>query len=162
MKDRIREAIFSSIGHSAVEGALVLDLFAGTGLLTLESLSRGADGGIAVERNSRLAAQLRQHGRTLAISDQLIVITADAFHWFGRWEPDRTRPWLVFVCPPYALFQDQPQALLQLIESAVEQAPPGSTLVVESDDRFDQTRLPAADQWTFRTYRPTIVARRVT
>ena len=66
--ERVRGAIFSVLGAGAVEGERVLDLFAGTGALGIEALSRGASGADFVEANGRLARQLQENLAQLALT----------------------------------------------------------------------------------------------
>jgi len=71
--ERVRGAIFSVIGAGAVEGERVLDLFAGTGALGIEALSRGASGADFVEANGRLAKQLQGTLAELGLADRCRV-----------------------------------------------------------------------------------------
>ena len=71
--ERVRAAIFSVLGAGAVEGERVLDLFAGTGALGIEALSRGASGADFVEANRRIARQLQENLAQLALADQCRV-----------------------------------------------------------------------------------------
>ena len=68
--ERVRAALFSIIGPEAVEGKRVADLYAGTGALGLEALSRGAAWVSFVERNGRLCSALRGHLRLLRLDSQ--------------------------------------------------------------------------------------------
>ena len=77
MLDRVREALFSSLGER-VEGAAVLDLFAGSGSLGLEALSRGARSVRLVESDRHAAALLRQTLETLAVAERVELVVADA------------------------------------------------------------------------------------
>jgi 16S rRNA (guanine(966)-N(2))-methyltransferase RsmD len=69
--DRVRAAIFSILGREAVEGVRVLDLYAGTGALGIEALSRGAAWADFVEANARRCQQLRESLRELGLSDRI-------------------------------------------------------------------------------------------
>jgi 16S rRNA (guanine966-N2)-methyltransferase len=71
--ERVRGAIFSVLGAGAVKSERVLDLFAGTGALGIEALSRGASGADFVEANGRLAQQLEQNLAELALADRCRV-----------------------------------------------------------------------------------------
>lgn len=71
--ERVRGAIFSVLGAGAVEGERVLDLFAGTGALGIEALSRGASGADFVEVNGRLAQRLQETLAELALADRCRV-----------------------------------------------------------------------------------------
>jgi 16S rRNA (guanine966-N2)-methyltransferase len=68
--DRVRSAIFSILGQDAAEGARVLDLYAGTGALGLEALSRGAAQADFVEASARRCQQIREHLRELSLAEK--------------------------------------------------------------------------------------------
>lgn len=71
--ERVRAALFSIIGRQAVEGKRVADLYAGTGALGLDALSRGAERAIFVERNGRLCSAIREQLRLLRLDSQAEV-----------------------------------------------------------------------------------------
>jgi 16S rRNA (guanine966-N2)-methyltransferase len=156
MKDRVREALFNLVGP-AVVGKHAVDLFAGTGALGLEALSRGAVGATFIERHFPTASVLRENIATLGVGDLAEVIVADAF-LRPRWQPRLgPGPWLVFCSPPYAFYADRGPEMLDLIGSLCEAAPAGSLLAVESDDRFDTGLLPASATWDIRRYPPAVL-----
>jgi 16S rRNA (guanine966-N2)-methyltransferase len=96
--DRVRETLFNWL-QPVLPGARVLDLFAGTGALGLEAVSRGAREAILVERDPQLADQLRQLAGKLPGGGRVQVVCADALAWL------RTAPSgfdLAFVDPPFA------------------------------------------------------------
>src|SRR5688572_20874387 len=80
MKDRVREAVFNLVGPRVV-GKLAIDLFAGTGALGLEALSRGAAKAIFLERHFPTAGIIRRNAATLGVADQCSVLPADTFIW---------------------------------------------------------------------------------
>ncbi|MDZ7790487.1 MAG: 16S rRNA (guanine(966)-N(2))-methyltransferase RsmD [Xanthomonadales bacterium] len=95
--DRSRETLFNWL-QAAVPGARCLDLFAGTGALGLEALSRGAASAVFVERDRRLAEALRGVAASWPGGDRIEVVQADALRWLvgtGR-QYD-----LVFIDPPF-------------------------------------------------------------
>ncbi|WP_438481064.1 RsmD family RNA methyltransferase [Oleiharenicola lentus] len=106
--DAMRQSVFSSLA-ARIEGAVFLDLFAGSGSYGLEAISRGAAGGTFVEKNAKTAAFIRQNltavcksvGRTEA---GVYVINTDA----GKLilPPGATLPDLVFVDPPYEIIRE--------------------------------------------------------
>lgn len=96
--DRVRETLFNWL-QPVLPGARVLDLFAGTGALGLEALSRGAREAVLVERDPALAAALRQVVAKLPGGDRAQVVCADALGWL-RDAPDGFD--LAFVDPPFA------------------------------------------------------------
>lgn len=100
--DALRQAVFSSLA-ARVPGARFLDLFAGSGAYGLEALSRGATGGIFVERDARTAAFLRRNMAAVCKSlgrdaSDLRVVAADALALPGVEGPP---PALVFIDPPW-------------------------------------------------------------
>ena len=112
--DRTREAVFSSLGEH-VPGSRFLDLFAGSGSYGLEALSRGAAGGLFVEKDTRaleaLKTNLRSVMKSLGRGDQEApgVIRRDVL----RFQSERAFT-LVFMDPPYALARERGPALLDL------------------------------------------------
>jgi 16S rRNA (guanine966-N2)-methyltransferase len=95
--DRVREAIFSSIGE-AVAGARVLDLFAGSGALGIEALSRGAASAVFVDVNARCAACIRENLRRAKLEGSVQVMDALTFVRLYA-EPEGYD--LIFADPPY-------------------------------------------------------------
>lgn len=153
MKDRVREAIFNLVGP-AVKGLHAIDLFAGTGALGLEAISRGATAATFIEQHFPTAAVLRKNVEHLNLEDRTQINTGDTLLWYRLQPKLPPDPWLVFVSPPYVLFIDRQQDMLSLINFILENAPPGSMIVVESDARFDHGLLPKAEEWDVREYPP--------
>src|SRR5437899_6357137 len=81
----VREALFSILGN-AVPGRPFLDLFAGTGAVGVEGLSRGASHLTLVERDYRAAEQIERHLRAFGVADQASVVRADVYRWVERWQ----------------------------------------------------------------------------
>lgn len=96
--DRVRETLFNWL-QPKLHGARVLDLFAGSGALGLEALSRGAREAWLVERDARLAEQLRATVARLRADQRAQVAQADALAWLRA--PLHGRFDLVFVDPPF-------------------------------------------------------------
>ncbi|MDL5366324.1 16S rRNA (guanine(966)-N(2))-methyltransferase RsmD [Xanthomonas sp. NCPPB 2654] len=98
--DRVRETLFNWL-LPALPGARVLDLFAGSGALGLEAVSRGAASACLVERDPALAAQLRATVAKLQAQDQVQVVQDDALRWLAA--PATEAPAdIAFVDPPFA------------------------------------------------------------
>lgn len=124
--DAMRQAVFSSIA-SRVPGARFLDLFAGSGAYGLEALSRGAAGGVFVERNAKAAAFIRQNISAVCKSlardeSDLVVVAGDAttVPLAGGAAPN-----LVFIDPPYDVIEDvAPKLMARLTELLAEVADP--------------------------------------
>lgn len=110
--ERVREALFSRLEHLGVlDGARVLDLYAGSGALGIEAVSRGAAHATLVE-HARVAADVcRRNARALGLTDRVAVVAERAERFAGR---PAVAPWdLVLVDPPYDVSdEDLAQVLL--------------------------------------------------
>jgi 16S rRNA (guanine966-N2)-methyltransferase len=123
--DRVREAIFSMLGD--VSSARVLDLYAGSGALGIEALSRGAESVLFVERDPRALGALRRNLDAVGASAE--VRRQDVLRFLGR--PEGTYD-LVFCDPPYDV---APRAALALADALPELAEDNARIVTESDKR---------------------------
>ncbi|KAA1378511.1 16S rRNA (guanine(966)-N(2))-methyltransferase RsmD [Aeromicrobium fastidiosum] len=99
--DRVREALFSSLESELVgfDGVRVLDLFAGSGALGLEALSRGAEHAVFVEANAAAAGVVKRNLADLGASGN--VVRTKVERWVQDGDSDLFG--LVFVDPPYAM-----------------------------------------------------------
>ncbi len=127
--DRVRGAIFSSLGD-AVPGARVLDLFAGSGAMGIEALSRGAASAIFVDSNARSAACVKDNLRRAGLEGS--VQTMDALRFLELYVAEPFD--LIFADPPYAKSRDDRDLAAELLRhpsltAALE--PGGGTLVLE-------------------------------
>ena len=156
MKERIREAVFNLVGPR-IAGKHAFDLFAGTGALGLESISRGASRATMIERHYPTARVVRDNIKALGVEASAEVVSGDTFVWASQLPDMGPTPWAVFCSPPYRLYQDQRKELLDMIAKLFSVAPAGSLFVVESDATFDFTDLPHGDQWDVRQYPPAVV-----
>ena len=157
MRDRVRESLFAHLG-SQIEGKRVFDLFAGTGAMGLEALSRGAAHATFVERHHPTLETLRQNITLLGVQARCEVVFGDCFVWARRLtRPLELVPWLVFVCPPYAFFHSRPSEMGELLSRVLHLAPPRSILVAESDDHYKGQELPPDFSWQRRAYGQTIL-----
>ena len=95
--DRVKEALFDILGPSIV-GARVLDLFAGTGAVAIEALSRGAAQAVLVERDRRALATIRRNLAATRLADRAVVVAGDAFAYLAR--PPAEPFDLVYIAPP--------------------------------------------------------------
>ncbi|HEY0798836.1 MAG TPA: 16S rRNA (guanine(966)-N(2))-methyltransferase RsmD [Candidatus Baltobacteraceae bacterium] len=95
---RVKEALFSIVGER-IAGARVLDLFAGTGAIGFEAISRGALHATFVEQHAPTAAAIRASAQALGIADRVRVVTATAERSAARVEG---RYDFVYADPPYA------------------------------------------------------------
>jgi 16S rRNA (guanine966-N2)-methyltransferase len=145
--DRVREALFSILGD--IEGLRVLDLFAGSGSLGIEALSRGAAGAVFVE-NDRRAADAIQANLDAIGATEARVVRADALAWLRR-AADRYD--LVFLDPPYSSARNLAGKLSELLPAVLAE----DALIVSESDKRDPLMLdlPLDDE---RTYGHTRIA----
>ncbi|HID77940.1 MAG TPA: SAM-dependent methyltransferase, partial [Planctomycetaceae bacterium] len=141
MKDRIREAVFNLIGPDVV-GKHAIDLFAGTGALALEALSRGAARATLIEQHRPTVRLAMANVRALGVESLCRLVEGDVFVWHRRGPPLGPTPWLVFCSPPYDFYTHRLDDMLQLLGGLIASAPAESVFVVEADRRFDWSCLP--------------------
>jgi 16S rRNA (guanine966-N2)-methyltransferase len=123
--DRVREALFSMLGD--VGGARVLDLYAGSGALGIEALSRGAASAVFVERDPQAVAAIERN--LAAVGVEAVVVRQDALRWLARADGPFD---LVFCDPPY----DSASRLAgPLAERLPALTPDDARIVTESDKR---------------------------
>lgn len=161
MKDRLRQTVFDLLGPR-VKKKWAIDLFAGSGSLGFEAISRGADGATMIEQHFPTAAIIRENARSLGIEDRVEIIAADVFIWAIR-EPELSAavPWILFCSPPWSFFSERLEEMTALLAGLFERSPDGSILVVESDEAFDHhwpsDSLPETSLWDIRPYLPAVL-----
>lgn len=131
--ERVREALFSRLDHmNVLEGATVLDLFAGTGALGLEALSRGAARATLVEKASAAARVATANVRATGLSAR--VVTADVRAYLGARSGEALTGEvdLVFIDPPYDIAEEDMATVLSALAPWVG---PDSLIVVERSTR---------------------------
>ena len=153
MKDRVREAVFNLIGPRIV-GSHAVDLFAGTGALGLEALSRGATRATFIERHYPTTKLIEKNAAAIDLADRAEVRFGDAFSWSKRPTLPTNVRWLVFCSPPYDFYVNRHDDILAMLARLIEAASAESVFVVEADERFDFNVLPHAGEWDVRTYEP--------
>ncbi len=119
-----------------IEGATTLDLFAGTGAITFEMLSRGAAHATAVEKAAPQTRFINDVARQLGCQDDITIIRGDAMRFI---DTATTAYDIVFADPPYNLpgFGDIPAKVL-----AGRLLRPGSLFIIEHSDKYDFSELP--------------------
>jgi 16S rRNA (guanine966-N2)-methyltransferase len=144
--DRVREALFSMLGE--VSGARVLDLYAGSGALGIEALSRGAGSAVFVERNARAAAVIERNLASLGLEQK--VVRDDAMRFLARAGGTFD---LVFCDPPYDSASRLGGPLAERLPALTSE---DARIVTESDKRWP-LELPFP-LLTERTYGDTRIA----
>ena len=98
--DMVRESVFNILGDLVVDRT-VFDVFAGTGALGLEALSRGARHAVFVERDRECVGLIIRNVATLRYEDRATVKLTDAYRWARSFQPADERPVVVLIDPPY-------------------------------------------------------------
>jgi 16S rRNA (guanine966-N2)-methyltransferase len=147
--DRVREALFSILGVR-VAGARVLDLFAGSGALGLEALSRGAAAVTFVESAPAALRVLRANVAALGADAE--IARADAVRWLRAASAGARQYDLVFLDPPYRQAEALGGPLSDLLPAVLG---PGALVVAESDRRAPlELTIPTIDE---RRYGDTLI-----
>lgn len=152
--DRVRESLFGRLGD--LDGAEVLDLYAGTGALGLESLSRGAESVVSVDQASGAIATIRKNAGRLGLKDEIRSIRAPVNRAIRRLQTEGCRFDLVFLDPPYAQIASVSETLRLILECRILN--PGAPVVVEGP-RNSPLELPVEgfEAEESRTYGDTMV-----
>ena len=147
--DRVREALFSILGP--VDGFTVLDLFAGSGALGIEALSRGAAEAVFVDHDSRAVAAVERN--LAAVGAEARVHRRDALGWLAAAAREGLTFDLVFVDPPYSSAGRVAARLSERLPAVLTDS---SLTVTESDKRAPLAiDLPRVDE---RVYGDTLIA----
>jgi 16S rRNA (guanine(966)-N(2))-methyltransferase RsmD len=146
----VREALFSILGD-AVPGRPFYDVFAGTGVIGLEAISRGASQGLFVERDFRLIDDLERHLKEFQVGNQTRIIRADVYRWAERWQPP-AESINVFLSPPFADLEGKADEMLGLIAGLQQRLHPGSVLVLQAEPAEMLDKLPDRSAWDERRY----------
>ncbi len=146
----VKQAIFNLVGPR-IEGAEVLDLFAGSGALGIEALSRGAAGVTFVDHQARGLAILRQNLDVLGLKERARIVRGDVVRWLEATPDIVKRAGVVFLDPPYDdVVLDR---ALKVLDRGVEAA----TVVAEHSRRQEMPPLDRLQVDRQRRYGDTMV-----
>jgi 16S rRNA (guanine966-N2)-methyltransferase len=126
--DRLRETLFNILGP-AVDGATFVDLYAGTGAVGIEAVSRGASRAVFVEQHAPAVALIRRNLESLGIGAEAEVLSLDVTRAIERLETRRVHAQIIFLDPPYAANEEYESSLNALGESSL--VAPGARVIVE-------------------------------
>jgi 16S rRNA (guanine(966)-N(2))-methyltransferase RsmD len=126
--DRLRETLFNILGP-AVEDSLFVDLYAGTGAVGIEALSRGARAAIFIEQHAPATALIRRNLESLGISSKAEILGVDVLRGLERLEARQAHSQFVFLDPPYAATQEYERVLEFLADSLI--VTPGGRVIAE-------------------------------
>lgn len=145
-----RESLFHLVeSRMDLDGAHVLDLFAGTGAIGLEAISRGADSCTFVERSGKVLAFARRNAEELGVEDLCVFIRTDAVTYLRRYSGPAFD--LIVADPPYDL-----ETMRDMPELALRHVTPSGLFILEHDRRIFFDDHPNLD--TCRPYGRTFVS----
>lgn len=136
--DRLRETLFNVLtagNPDALAGSVWLDLFAGTGAVGIEALSRGAKEVHFVENSAAAVEAIRKNLQSLGISDGFKVLQEELPRAFWRMERKHVAADVVFIDPPYRMKDAYSNTLRALADSSLIWAM--SVVIAEHDKKFD-------------------------
>ena len=148
--DRLRETLFNvlSAGNpAALEGSIWLDLFAGTGAVGIEALSRGAREVHFVESSKSAVEAIRKNLQSLAITEGIEIWLEELPRGFWRMERQKVTADVVFLDPPYRMKKAYSETLQELAKSSLIRAM--SVVIAEHEKKFD----PGEEIGTLRRFR---------
>ena len=139
--DRLRETLFNILAP-AIQDSLFVDLYAGTGAIGIEALSRGAREVILVESNSKAARLVRENLAALEIHDRAELIESDALTGLERLAARHSVADFIFLDPPYVQMPEH-ASVLEYLDASHLIAPRGLVIVehhwrVELPERLDR------------------------
>ncbi len=150
--DRVKSALFDILGPKVV-GAVFLDLFAGTGAVGIEALSRGAAKAVFVERDPKVLRVLRENLRRTGLAEQAVVVQDDVFRFLNR--PPGEKFDIIYIAPPQyrglwaktllaldegGFLAEEGLAVAQIFPKEFEELPL-KRLVLEDQRRYGSTML---------------------
>ena len=147
----VREALFSILGN-AVPGRVFYDVFAGTGVVGLEAISRGATSARLIERDARQVADIQKYASEFGVADRVQVLKADVYRWAERWIVPGKEPVNFFLSPPFPDLSQKAEEFLTLVRTLLDKAPDDSVLTIQAEDGFPLDQLPDIDLWDVRSY----------
>lgn len=155
--DLVRESIFNILGEWVLDRP-VIDLFAGSGALGLEALSRGAASAVFVEKRRDNAALIARNLATLRFEGRGEVVVGNAYEWASKHEFAVDQPVVVFLDPPYSDYETRPKRVFDLLVDLIDRLPAGSMLMAETGRVIDGTVIPDLESWDVRRYGDTRIA----
>ncbi len=146
----VREAYFSILGNAIPERPFV-DIFAGTGVIGIEALSRGASSAHLVERDPQLAKDIEACLREFNLTRQAKLCRTDAYRWMAAWVAPK-EPVNVFLSPPFADLTDKTDDLVNAIQLLQGKVAEDSVIVVQTETGSAMDKTEFMRDWEVRRY----------
>jgi 16S rRNA (guanine966-N2)-methyltransferase len=146
----VREAYFSILGN-AIPDREFIDIFAGTGVIGIEALSRGAAAVHFIERDPQLAKDIEAHLRLFNLTRQAKLYRTDAYRWVAAWVAPK-KPVNVFLSPPFADLVDKTDDLLNALRVVQAKVAEDSVVVVQTERGSPVDDADLMRTWEMRRY----------
>jgi 16S rRNA (guanine966-N2)-methyltransferase len=146
----VREALFSILGN-AIPNRPFVDIFAGTGVVGLEALSRQAATATFVERDFRLAQDIENYLRKFKLTRQARILRMDAYQWMAAWRAP-VEPVNIFISPPFADLTHRAGELLKAVRTLEEKVAEESVIVLQSERGSPLEGHASLASWEERRY----------
>jgi 16S rRNA (guanine(966)-N(2))-methyltransferase RsmD len=151
--DRVKESLFNIIG-SEIQGARFLDLFAGTGSVGIEALSRGADAALFIDVNQRAIKTIQGNLKLTRLADHARVIRANALTFLD--DPAGTQFDYIYIAPPQ--YKGTWLKALELLDKNTGWLSPDGWVIVQIHPReYSQPALDHLDEFDRRKYGSTLL-----
>lgn len=154
--DRAKQSIFDVL-MPHIAGAVVYDIFAGTGSMGLECLSRGASKAVFFEAGRGALENLRANIQSLRLNDRSKVVAGDLYRTIPTCPQPEPKVTLCFLDPPYRYLREQPESLGELAQELAKRHLAGDAILVFRHDRGDSLALPPFEPVDVREYGSMIV-----
>lgn len=151
MMDKVRAAVFNRLGSDRFSGAAVLDVYAGSGALAFEALSRGASMASVIEPAKAALAAIEQNRKTLGVGWGLSVFPVTVESWLAKY-PETQSYDVVFADPPYAELQ------VDVIERLAGLLKPDGVLVLSHSSKVPAPNLPSVGAAQTKEYGDTAIS----
>jgi 16S rRNA (guanine(966)-N(2))-methyltransferase RsmD len=146
----VREAFFSILGN-AIPDRTFVDIFAGTGVMAMEALSRGAKSALLIERDPQFAKTIETHLREFDLTRQARLYRTDAYRWVAAWNVP-AEPVNVFMSPPFADLSQKTDDLLNSIRTMQSKVAEDSLIVVQTEKGSPLDDVEELRSWEVRRY----------
>ena len=151
MMDKVRAAVFNRLGPDRFRGAVVLDVYAGSGALAFEALSRGAAMASVIEPAKAALVVIEQNQKTLGISWGLSIFPMTAESWLAKYADTQLFD-VIFADPPYADLQ------VDVIERLAGLLKPDGVLVLSHSSKMTAPALPGTGAPNTKEYGDTAIS----
>lgn len=147
----VRESLFSILGN-AVPGRPFMDFYAGSGVVGLEAVSRGAKHVWMVERDGKQVLAIQRLADRFAVTKQITVVKGEVLRWAAQWRVPN-EPVTIFFSPPFPDLADAGRpALVAAVTDLMNRIAPDSVVALQVEDGFPVNELQDSTAWDVRRY----------